>query len=239
MFIEGRGLDAHGYVIDRDTMYILETLPGIKARELKSKGLDEPRGLASACLFFNLKLENRESGATGRRVLQEIMGPEYHPRYSDFTHLINHNELDFSAQQNPRWPQPGFMTAQVPWKKATRYNQHGSVTCVEDLVSLRIMAESEKEPSSERLETFRRHVRNPFHPFPSLSTNLLFTLPVHRLLRPRRGQPLQEHGALLRLHQGAHLVRPWQPQLPRQAVPQAPPLHQERPRQPDGLGARL
>ncbi len=160
MFIQGRGLDAHGKLIDGNTMYILETLPGIKARLLKSGISEEARKLTSACHYFNLKLENREFDAIGRSMLQEIMGAEYHPRYSDYTYLVDPRVFDFSLPEACSWAQPGVMTAVVPMNKRGRSGQHGNTTRVRDSVAVWVMAEAENEPVSKRLETFRRNVSN-------------------------------------------------------------------------------
>ncbi|KAK3901095.1 hypothetical protein C8A05DRAFT_35231 [Staphylotrichum tortipilum] len=119
---------------------------------------NDSRGLASACLYFNLKLENREIEAAGRGMLRNIMGPEYHPRYSDYTYLIDPHGLDFPSAKDVCWPQGGFMTASVTCKKARRYTQDGSVAYERGMAVVEVMAEAEDEDSSSRLETFRRNL---------------------------------------------------------------------------------
>ncbi|KAK4237360.1 hypothetical protein C8A03DRAFT_34690 [Achaetomium macrosporum] len=121
MLVVGSGVDDDNKLIDRDTVYLLQTLPGLKARALKALAVDEARGLASACLFFNLKLDNRDILETNRQTLRDIMGPHYLPHICDFTYAIDHGDFDFSSVE--LLFRGGYgSTFLVPWKKARWYN---------------------------------------------------------------------------------------------------------------------
>ncbi|KAK4154525.1 hypothetical protein C8A00DRAFT_32651 [Chaetomidium leptoderma] len=157
MLILGRGYDENGNLIDGETVYILETLPGDKARALKQEALDEARGLASACLFFNLKLQHRHEADMSRSFLRTIMGSRYQTRFGDFTYAIDCGEFDFDKAEElmsfSTYSSYG-LTYLVPWKKARRYDQHGDVSYENGRAVIKVLAASKDEPSSQRLDMF-------------------------------------------------------------------------------------
>jgi hypothetical protein len=163
MLIMGRGVDNHSNLNCGNTVYILETLPGIKARALKSEiadPSDETRGLASACLFFNLKLENQNVIERSRDCLRNIMGARYRPHFSDFAYMINPGEFDF---ENPQFLGFGSYgaTYKVPWERVRVYDKNGDISYVWGYAVLKIVANSGKESWFERSQLFCEKVRDP------------------------------------------------------------------------------
>ncbi|EAQ87544.1 predicted protein [Chaetomium globosum CBS 148.51] len=169
MLIFGRGDDGRGNLIDGKTLYLLETLPGMKLRGLKRKTTDEARGLASACLYLNLKLDHQYEGTEGRNLLKSIMRERYHPRFSDFTCLIQRRDAGIN------WDDAAFFscgrygsTYGVPWSVGRRYDQFGNV-CYNryetGIALIRIIANSDGESRiardnmfCNRLESFYDYV---------------------------------------------------------------------------------
>ncbi|KAK4032511.1 hypothetical protein C8A01DRAFT_20420 [Parachaetomium inaequale] len=157
MLILGRGKDDDGNLIDGSTAYLLETLPGIKLRAIKDKALDEASGLASACLFLNLKIENRSELDLSRSVLQSIMGTRYHPRFKDFTYLIDEScicwEDDFRSEDDSSYYGSTYLARRM---HAGVYNQQGNLIYNSDYVVVKLMAESDQESSDQREDMFCR-----------------------------------------------------------------------------------
>ncbi|GAB1319611.1 hypothetical protein MFIFM68171_09821 [Madurella fahalii] len=157
MLIMGRA-EKSGQITDSDTIYILETLPGIKARILKTACVDrddEPSGLASACLFFNLKLENQDFLKTNRSLLRYTMNEKYQPHFSDFTYLIEPSEFDFKKAIFFGHGTYGS-TYMVPWKRARQYDSAGDISYVEGSAVIKIVANSWKESVADREDLFTR-----------------------------------------------------------------------------------
>lgn len=162
MLIFGRGDDGRGNLIDGKTLYLLETLPGMKLRGLKRKTTDEARGLASACLYLNLKLDHQYEGTEGRNLLKSIMRERYHPRFSDFTCLIQRRDAGIN------WDDAAFFscgrygsTYGVPWSVGRRYDQFGNV-CYNryetGIALIRIIANSDGESRIARDNMFCNRV---------------------------------------------------------------------------------
>jgi hypothetical protein len=160
MLILGRGKGSDGKVIDGNTVYILETLPGIKARALKKKGTDEARGLATVCLYFNLKLKYRDFLDTNQNLLRDIMGAKYQPRFSDFAYPISHGEFDFAESMELPLSEYGFAYA-ANWNDGLRYDEHGDISHENRVVVVKFLAESKTDALPDRLDIFCRKVSGP------------------------------------------------------------------------------
>jgi hypothetical protein len=156
MLILGRGKDSDGNVIDGNTVYILETLPGIKARALKKKGTDEARGLATACLYFNLKLKHRDFLDTNQS-LRDIMGDRYQARFSDFAYPISHGEFDFTQGMDLTPSEYGFAYA-ANWNDGLRYDEHGDISHENRVAVVKFLAESKPDSLPDRRDMFCRKV---------------------------------------------------------------------------------
>ncbi|KAK3294281.1 uncharacterized protein B0H64DRAFT_462973 [Chaetomium fimeti] len=158
MLIFGRGNDGRGNLIDGSSIYLLETLPGIKLRDLKRKTSAEARGLASACLYLNLKLEHQYEGNLGRDTLKSIMRERYQPRFSDFTCLLQRREAGIDWTDAVTFGHGRYGTThEVPWKVGRRYDQLGNVSCNRyetGMVLIRIIAQSENESRAARYDMF-------------------------------------------------------------------------------------
>ncbi|KAH6856032.1 hypothetical protein B0I37DRAFT_389427 [Chaetomium sp. MPI-CAGE-AT-0009] len=169
MLIFGRGDDGRGNLIDGSSLYLLETLPGIKIRDLKRKASDEARGLASACLYLNLKLDHQYERDWGRNMLKSIMGERYRPRFSDFTCLIQRREAGINWDDASIFGCGDYGTTHaVPWSVGRRYDRFGNVSYNKyetGIAVINIMAQSDDEPRAtrddmfcSRLETFYDYV---------------------------------------------------------------------------------
>ena len=90
--------------------YLLETLPGIKARLLKEDFSDR------AVFFFDLKWHYRDSLVEQHQILKDTLGSHYDPSYRDFLMFIHVEEFEL---ENSRYIGEGsFGKAYcVPWKK--------------------------------------------------------------------------------------------------------------------------
>lgn len=105
MLIWGRGFNKKGKLIDAKTIYVLETLTGIKARQLRKLGRPveygqsrRGMGLKVAESYFSGRLlvdypPYPETHGSQREELQLAMGPRYHPQYSDFAHFIKGSDV--------------------------------------------------------------------------------------------------------------------------------------------------
>ncbi|CAM1507513.1 Fc.00g071540.m01.CDS01 [Cosmosporella sp. VM-42] len=74
------------------SFYLLETLPGVKARLLEKRS-----DIGSVLHCFDIKYRYRESLKTQRELLRAILGAEYDPAFSDFLQYINPAEFDISS----------------------------------------------------------------------------------------------------------------------------------------------
>ncbi|KAK3352712.1 hypothetical protein B0T25DRAFT_567979 [Lasiosphaeria hispida] len=105
VLIWGRGFNKKGKLIDAKTIYVLETLTGIKARQLRKLGRPveygqsrRGMGLKVAESYFSGRLlvdypPYPETHGSQREELQLAMGPRYHPQYSDFAHFIKGSDV--------------------------------------------------------------------------------------------------------------------------------------------------
>lgn len=162
MLIMGSGDDGYSNLSHDKTVYILETLPGIKARALKravANPQNRPLALASACLFFNLKLEHCKEIEKNRDCLGNIMGPRYRPHFNDFAYMIDSSEFNFD---NPEFLGLGSYgaTYKVPWKNTILYDGNGDISYGWGHAVIKIVANSCNESSSERSRLFCAKVKN-------------------------------------------------------------------------------
>jgi hypothetical protein len=163
MLILGRGKDEDGNLIDGGTLYLLETLPGIKLRAMKEKAINEARGLASACLFVNLKIENRFELDQSRSLLQSIMGTRYHPRFKDFTYLIDDSWINWEDALRIEDDSRSYGSTYLAlWTQARVWDQQGNVSFNGQHITVRVMAESDQESSDHRRDMFCQEVTNSF-----------------------------------------------------------------------------
>jgi hypothetical protein len=158
MLIFGRGDDGRGNLIDGKSLYLLETLPGMKMRGLKRKTKDEARGLASACLYLNLKLDHQYEGNEGRNLLKSIMRERYQPRFTDFTYLIQRRDAGINWKDAALFGCGRYgSTYAVPWSVGRRYDTLGNV-CYNryetGIALIRIIANSEGESRVARDDMF-------------------------------------------------------------------------------------
>lgn len=168
MLIFGRGDDGRGNLIDGKSLYLLETLPGMKFRGLKRKTKDEARGLASACLYLNLKLDHQYEGDQGRDLLKTIMRERYQHRFTDFTCLIQRRDAGINWKEAALFGCGRYgSTYGVPWTVGRRYDTLGNV-CYNryetGIVLIKIMANSEGESRVARDDMFCNRVSTPSFP---------------------------------------------------------------------------
>ncbi|KAF4629039.1 hypothetical protein G7Y89_g9111 [Cudoniella acicularis] len=71
------------------SLYVLETLPGIKARMLEQRS-----DIGSVLDFFDVKYRYRETFSVQREMLRNILGTEYDSSYTDFLLYIKPDEFD-------------------------------------------------------------------------------------------------------------------------------------------------
>lgn len=214
MLIFGRGDDGRGNLIDGKSLYLLETLPGMKFRGLKRKTKDEARGLASACLYLNLKLDHQYEGDQDRDLLKTIMRERYQHRFTDFTCLIQRRDAGINWKEAALFGCGRYgSTYGVPWTVGRRYDTLGNV-CYNryetGIVLIKIMANSEGESRVARDDMFCNRVSTPHSPgVQVLNSGFLASLLARILLRLRCRQPLQERCPLLRLHVCPHQDADW------------------------------
>lgn len=156
----GRGSDEdddYCEIIDEDTIFLLETLPGVKARQLKSTTPNLEDGHVLACLFFNLKWINQDSLGIHRDLLKLQMGERYRPQYSDFTFFIDPKEFIFSSAILLGIGSYGA-TYRVPWMRQRDYDECGNVTYCRGFGVLKIVASSLIETFESRSKLFSNKV---------------------------------------------------------------------------------
>ncbi|KAK0715502.1 hypothetical protein B0H67DRAFT_645244 [Lasiosphaeris hirsuta] len=132
MLIKGRGIDGRGDLIDPDTIYVLETLPGIKARRLKKLGraveYGQARrevGLEVAAAYFQPRVDVKFPGRLlqMRDGLRSVMGDRYRLEYSDFCPFFR--TPSFSVDE-PRWhstPTATWDATQWQWPRHCDYRE--------------------------------------------------------------------------------------------------------------------
>jgi hypothetical protein len=90
--------------------YLLETLPGIKARLLKGDFSNRPVS------FFDLKWRHRDSLVEQHQILKDALGSHYDPSYRDFLMFIHVEEFELENSQHIGEGSFGKVYC-VPWKK--------------------------------------------------------------------------------------------------------------------------
>lgn len=164
MLIRGRGLDSNQQLIDGETIYILETLPGIAARALKNAVWDQSDSLlrsSSARLFFNLKLLNHKSRIDSYRDLRRIMGDRYRPRFNNFISWIDPRNMNpYGAF--PMGHGSYGTTYWMAWQQGRRYHRYGNITVENGACILKIVATAPDELQQDRTQLFTRKVSQGF-----------------------------------------------------------------------------
>ncbi|KAK3943308.1 hypothetical protein QBC46DRAFT_307304 [Diplogelasinospora grovesii] len=143
LLIMGSGRDGGWGIVDEDSIYLLETLPGIKARKLKEEGGD-----ALARLFFNLKWHYRDSLHMQRDMLREIMGSRFRPEYADFTYFISPAEFDTHGAVILGRGSYGA-AYKLPWTRQRHYDSsNGELSFTTGFAVLKIVAHNSNDSSS-------------------------------------------------------------------------------------------
>jgi hypothetical protein len=92
-------------------IYLLETLPGIKARRLKETTTD-----SVTMLYFDQKWRYRDDLDFQRRKLKEVLGQRYQDSYAEFLLFIDSSELEIEKLENVGEGSFGRVFS-VPWKR--------------------------------------------------------------------------------------------------------------------------
>ncbi|KAF2476013.1 kinase-like protein [Lindgomyces ingoldianus] len=82
---------AFTYDCSSQTFYLLQTLPGLKMRQLEHRS-----GVWAAFDFFDLKYRHRNTLSIQHEALRKILGENYDPSYSDFLVFIDSREIDLA-----------------------------------------------------------------------------------------------------------------------------------------------
>ncbi|KAF2682307.1 kinase-like protein [Lentithecium fluviatile CBS 122367] len=77
------------YDPQNQTFYLLQTLPGLKMRQLEKRS-----GFWAGFAFFDLKYRYRDTLSSQHTALREMLGEHYDAAYSDFLSFIDASEID-------------------------------------------------------------------------------------------------------------------------------------------------
>jgi hypothetical protein len=128
-------------------LYLLETLPGVKARSLLQ--ITGKRGVIS---YFNLKWYDRGKSTVAREKLRDALGSNYDSSYADFLRYIDPQEI-LLAEAQPIGEGSYGKVYRASWmRKPSGIVGQGDTVCGD--IALKIVHSAGQVNASEKLKFF-------------------------------------------------------------------------------------